>query len=387
MADESPAGSPLSSLSSDFDAEDDHDEITAEAMPPSKKRKIEQEYLEAPKFHDDAISISSDSSGEVPASPGNRLDDDDNHEQVTICTWTGCDEGDLGNMDKLVEHIHNEHIETRGKKYTCEWSDCGRKGLPHASAYALKAHMRSHTREKPFYCSLPGKISPRPNLMRLLIAIQECDRAFTRSDALAKHHRTVHETESLRPSDPIPKSMQAAQRSSRLKMVLKVPQPHMEGHILGPMNGTTNGDAPPGWVSSYPPELAFTPEEEARGPKQLYRLLRRQVHWAEEEAESLKQSAEMMEELRKKEWLEKEIILDQALKTELDWHERRQLVLAGSAEIPTADAIKAAADRAWNNAYSPPAIAASSPSPFPIKGQPVEDQREAAAVLASLHQA
>ena len=34
----------------------------------------------------------------------------------------------------------------------------------------------------------------------------ECDRSFTRSDALAKHMRTVHETEALRPSDPIPKS-------------------------------------------------------------------------------------------------------------------------------------------------------------------------------------
>lgn len=163
MADESPVGSPLSSLSSDFDAEYDHDEVAAEAMPPSKKRKIgePEPYLDAPQFNHDAISISSDSSGEVPVSPSYRLDDDDSHEQVTVCTWTGCDEGDLGNMDKLVEHIHNEHIETRGKKYTCEWSDCGRKGLPHASAYALKAHMRSHTREKPFYCSLPGKYNDR----------------------------------------------------------------------------------------------------------------------------------------------------------------------------------------------------------------------------------
>lgn len=217
--------------------------------------------------------------------------------------------------------------------------------------------------------------------------IRECDRAFTRSDALAKHHRTVHETESLRPSDPIPKSMQTAHRISRLKMIMKAPQPHMEGQIHGPMNGPANGHSPPGWTSSFPSELGFTPEEEERGPKELYRLLRRQVHWAEEEAESLKQSADMMEELRRKEWLEKEILLDQALKTEVDWHERRKLVLAGSAEIPSADAIKAAAGRAWNNAYSPPAIEASSPSPFPPKGQLVEDQREAAAVLASLHHA
>jgi hypothetical protein len=61
-------------------------------------------------------------------------------------------------MDRLVEHIHNDHIESRQKKYTCEWVGCPRKSMPHASGYALKAHMRSHTREKPFYCYLPGTL-------------------------------------------------------------------------------------------------------------------------------------------------------------------------------------------------------------------------------------
>lgn len=64
--------------------------------------------------------------------------------------------GDLGDMDALVEHIHKDHIGARQKKYACEWEDCNRKGMPHASGYALRAHMRSHTREKPFYCALPG---------------------------------------------------------------------------------------------------------------------------------------------------------------------------------------------------------------------------------------
>lgn len=51
--------------------------------------------------------------------------------------------------------------------------------------------MRSHTGEKPFYCTVP-----------------ECDRNFTRSDALSKHLRTVHETEMFKLSkrDPVVKS-------------------------------------------------------------------------------------------------------------------------------------------------------------------------------------
>lgn len=90
---------------------------------------------------------------------GNSQDDDytgQSTDQVTVCRWDGCPVGDLKNMDGLVQHLHFEHIGSRQKRYSCEWSDCSRKGQTHASAYALRAHMRSHTREKPFYCTLPG---------------------------------------------------------------------------------------------------------------------------------------------------------------------------------------------------------------------------------------
>ncbi|KAI6250160.1 INO80 complex subunit 1 [Erysiphe necator] len=311
MRSKSPAlsGSPLSIISSDTFLEDS---VVTSAMPSAKRQKIEQtslEHMTPPKFQDD-VSISSDSSADIPHSPTHqRGEEDEIHEQVTVCRWADCDAGDLVNMDNLVAHIHEDHVETRSKKYICEWNDCGRKNMPHASAYALKAHMRSHTKEKPFYCELP-----------------ECDRSFTRSDALQKHYRTVHETEALRPSDPIPKSMQTANKSSKQKSASKFAQTNPEEISQIRVNGIPNKT--PSSKHKYPSEFGFTSEEEIQKPKDLYRLLRRQVHWAEEEADYLNKFCDTLEELRRQEWIDKEILLDQALKTDIDWQKRRQIVLA-----------------------------------------------------------
>ena len=161
---QSTVSSPLSDPGSDVETSDYYRQDAIE--PPTKRQRVGDGLRrETPIAHENDFplsSISSDTSGEVPQSPGTgRVDDDEPiHEQVTICAWDGCQVGDLGDMDRLVEHIHNEHIEARQKKYTCEWEGCSRKSMPHASAYALKAHMRSHTREKPFYCLLPGKPQP-----------------------------------------------------------------------------------------------------------------------------------------------------------------------------------------------------------------------------------
>ena len=172
---DSDLSSSISSLESDspepgndFDDSTIADEPT---LPPLKRQKLGDASRASSAVHidpehepeEDDVNeldgdISSDTSGDVPNSPINaKLDEEEFQEQVTHCAWDGCDAGDLSNMDRLVEHIHNDHIENRQKKYTCEWIGCPRKSMPHASGYALKAHMRSHTREKPFYCYLPGK--------------------------------------------------------------------------------------------------------------------------------------------------------------------------------------------------------------------------------------
>lgn len=159
-------------------------------MPPTKRRRTGGESLAAPVDQHNtpgsshvednhpaspSSTISSDTSGDIPNSPGVQAllggpqdDEYSGHggDQVTVCRWKGCEEGDLGNMDALVRHIHEVHIASREKRFICEWTGCPRNGQPHASGYALRAHMRSHTREKPFYCSLPGEM-PKPTSRQL----------------------------------------------------------------------------------------------------------------------------------------------------------------------------------------------------------------------------
>ncbi|KAH7080467.1 hypothetical protein BKA63DRAFT_600801 [Paraphoma chrysanthemicola] len=353
-------GSDLSEYGSeDFPEEVKSRRLSMEPTPdhdlqrPSKRLRLNNRAPSSPPPHiavpplDDEAELSEDTDGSVPASPhhhpGMSQEDDFGQDQVTICKWEGCEAGDLENMDNLVEHLHDDHIGTRQKKYSCEWSDCTRKGIPHASGYALRAHMRSHTREKPFYCTLP-----------------ECDRSFTRSDALAKHMRTVHETEALRPSDPVPKhhSSNPSNNKQRIKLILnadgKKPEkgstPGSPSSHSHPPNSATIPPAAdqdyahnnvtyiqdlslPGapTLVQFPPDIEFTERELSLPAPELFQLLRRQLQWAQQDSEQLRAEAEALEKLRKEEWEAKELLVENVMEAQVT-NEKRQRADRGEPE-------------------------------------------------------
>ena len=67
--------------------------------------------------------------------------------------------------------------------------------------------------------------------------------------------------------------------------------------------------------------------------EQLHSLCRRQVRWAEKDGEELKKQCKKWEDVYKKAWLEKEVLLDQVIKSEMDWYGRRRQVLSGVADV------------------------------------------------------
>jgi hypothetical protein len=171
----------------------------------------------------------------------------------------------------------------------------------------------------------------------------ECDRSFTRSDALAKHMRTVHETEALRPSDPVPKhhSSNPFNKHQKLRLTFKAASDSGKNNPpslpASPLTGPTAVDedyehdnvmyVPSGagqqeYVRQFPPDVHFTEEELALPGATLYRVLRMQFAWASEDSEALRLEIEELDERRRREWTGKELALENLMEGEVVGLER-----------------------------------------------------------------
>lgn len=161
--------------------------------------------------------------------------------------------------------------------------------------------------------------------------------------------RTVHETEALRPSDPVPKSMQTgpAGKSSKLKIIIKTPQSHGGGHEDGVEVEANGEEINADFFTTLPGEL-FSADELAYPVDKLYRKCYWESKWADEVGEALKKECREWEEAYYKEWLEKEVLLSQVIQSEVDWHERRQAILSGTADVQLPGVVEAQINNGTN---------------------------------------
>ena len=156
--------------------------------------------------------------------------------------------------------------------------------------------------------------------------------------------RTVHETEALRPSDPVPKSMQShgGTKGKQLKIVLKTPQSHATSQDDGADDADGNDDIGAEFCTPLTEQQGFTSKELALDTGSLLKICIANVKWATKEGESLRKECKELQQVYKKEWLEKEVLVDQVAQVEEDYWTRRQAVLAAEARLAKAEAELAA---------------------------------------------
>ena len=142
--------------------------------------------------------------------------------------------------------------------------------------------------------------------------------------------RTVHETEALRPSDPVPRHHSAAgQKPQRLKLILNSKPPggssnsaddNIERDLTMSPHSSVNGDVAtdnlPPLPFEYPADIAFTESELDMRPDQLFRLLRRQLAWSERDGRTLGEEVKVLEKKRRDEWTAKELVLANLMEAE-----------------------------------------------------------------------
>ncbi|KAF9430829.1 hypothetical protein BGZ76_000684 [Entomortierella beljakovae] len=158
----------------DQDGQEDNEENTNKRITKAGRNGISTE-TNGNGVDGDISPLSSDNEEDGESASVHPNDEEySNLPEETVCRWKDCSKV-LPSLAALVIHLSEEHIGWKKTSYTCEWQGCSRRPIAQTTRFALISHMRSHTKHKPYDCPVP-----------------ECDKSFSRSDAMAKHLKCQH---------------------------------------------------------------------------------------------------------------------------------------------------------------------------------------------------
>ncbi|CAO3687378.1 unnamed protein product [Umbelopsis ramanniana] len=145
------------------------------------------------------------SSSEHSPQLSDREDVDDNEESSRQrCGWKHCNT-EFDTLEDLIIHVRDDHIGCGKPMYSCEWEGCSRNQKPFTKRHKMHNHVRTHTGERPYLCTVEGcgKRFSRPDSLNTHIKThsnerpyvcphQGCKKAYFHSRSLKKHER-AHE--------------------------------------------------------------------------------------------------------------------------------------------------------------------------------------------------
>jgi hypothetical protein len=168
--------------------------------------------------------------------------------------------------------------------------------------------------------------------------------------------RTVHEPEPARGSLYLDPAASTKKPSRAVKLALGaarttpqdmsgVPTHDEEGTPIEPSHPNDNITyipahhpitGQPGFMIHYPADIHFTTFESAVEADHLMRMLRRQIAWAEQEADQLKRETDELEKIKREEWMLKEVLLEAVMAAELSRADREGMLQQVDARVEEA---------------------------------------------------
>ncbi|KAI9251390.1 hypothetical protein BDA99DRAFT_521730 [Phascolomyces articulosus] len=125
--------------------------------------------------------------------------------EVHRCRWFKCDKITT-TLDQLIIHIREDHVGSGKPAYFCFWAGCPRSKKPFTKRHKMHNHMRTHTGERPFQCTVQGcskrfsrpdslstHIKTHSNIRPYHCSVPGCGKAYFHSRSLRKHTRSHEE--------------------------------------------------------------------------------------------------------------------------------------------------------------------------------------------------